>query len=164
MGGKGGHKKQVTKKTLLASAASAAAAAKSSSPKVRPRPSPTGSGHSEYSESETEAPARAMELGAPTTAAIWRDLSKRGRLAAPTPEGACVIPRPHPAWLLRGPDAWLLLAVRYGVAAAAGGTGRRAAQAYAFIEFKHGEVGEVVAKAMNGYLMYSKVLAKVLAP
>ena len=114
MGGKGGHKKQVTKKTLLASAASAAAAAKSSSPKVRPRPSPTGSGHSEYSESETEAPARAMELDAPTTAAIQRDLSKRGRLAAPVARALEHVDLSQPSrdtkiedspWRLRRPPA-----------------------------------------------------------
>ena len=36
---------------------------------------------------------------------------------------------------------------------------------YAFIEFEHREVAEVVAKAMNGYLLYSKILeCRVLKP
>ncbi|KAL3900110.1 MAG: hypothetical protein SGPRY_012521 [Prymnesium sp.] len=36
---------------------------------------------------------------------------------------------------------------------------------YAFIEFKHKEVAEIVAKAMDGYLMFSKLLvAKVIPP
>jgi len=36
---------------------------------------------------------------------------------------------------------------------------------FAFVEFKHAEVSEVAAKAMNGYLLFSKVLvAKVVPP
>ncbi|KAL1500209.1 hypothetical protein AB1Y20_012878 [Prymnesium parvum] len=35
---------------------------------------------------------------------------------------------------------------------------------YAFIEFKHKEVAEVVAKAMNGYLMFKKVLVAKVVP
>ena len=33
---------------------------------------------------------------------------------------------------------------------------------FAFIEFEHREVAEVVAQAMNGYLLYSKVLLGAL--
>jgi RNA recognition motif-containing protein len=33
---------------------------------------------------------------------------------------------------------------------------------FAFIEFEHREVAEVVAQAMNGYLLYSKVLLGTL--
>ena len=35
---------------------------------------------------------------------------------------------------------------------------------YAFVEFKHAEVAQVVAKSMNGYLLYTKILECHVVP
>lgn len=85
---------------------------------------------------------------------------------APTPEGACVvylghIPHGFYEEQMRGFFSQFGTVTRLRLARNKK-TGR--SKHFAFIEFKRAEVGEVVAKAMNGYLMFSKVLvAKVMA-
>lgn len=109
-----------------------------------------------------------MELDAETKAAIKREVSARVEGSTrPTPSGAAVvylghIPHGFYEEQMKGFFSQFGTVSRLRIARNKR-TGR--SKHYAFVEFKHREVGEVVAKAMNGYLLFSKVLvAKVMSP
>ena len=110
---------------------------------------------------------RAMEVDAATTSAMKRDIAARAGGPRQTPAGAAVlylghIPHGFYEEQMKGFFSQFGLVTRLRLARNKK-TGR--SKHYAFIEFKHAEVAEVVAKAMNGYLLFSKILvAKVIAP
>ena len=165
------------KKASSASASvSPASAKKSRSPSLSAfEPLGGGDEASDYSEGEEEEEAASstsapMALDATTTASLKRTLKQQAAKrpsTQPTPKGAGVlyvghIPHGFYEEQMRGvfsqfgPVSRLRLARNKK-------TGR--SKHYAFVEFKQREVAEVVAKAMNGYLLFSKILvAKVVPP
>ena len=181
-GGKGGLKKKVTASKVARKGSGAATSEKagkrkpsapgssSASPAAAPN---AGAGRlaafepvTDYSDDEGEQHApQPMELDEATTATMKLEL-KRAQ-TRPTPADAAVvylghIPHGFYEEQMRGFFSQFGTVSRLRLARNKR-TGR--SKHYAFIEFKHAEVGEVVAKAMNGYLLYSKVLvAKVLKP
>jgi len=169
MGGKGGLKKQ----PLAAKKARRASAGSDASPAAEPRRSKrvvAGAAESSAAaaaDDEVDAPPRPMELDPATTAEIKSEVAKKVNGVRPTPEGAGVlylghIPHGFYEEQMRGFFSQFGTVSRLRLARNKK-TGR--SKHYAFIEFRHAEVGEVVAKAMNGYLLFSKVLvAKLMAP
>ena len=182
MGGQGGRKKQtskaLTKKvapkvatiTKASTATASKGAAKPSAAGAKrtkgPNVVPVGDAESEYSADEESPATRAMVVDATTKATITSQLKKAGRVR-PTPADAGVlylghIPHGFYEQEMKGFFSQFGTVSRLRLARNKK-TGR--SKHYAFIEFKVAEVAEVVAKSMNGYLMFSKVLvAKVLKP
>ena len=158
-GGQGGLKKQSGKKKL---------AQQQHHPRPQAAKHPESSTDADHSSSfSRDPPPRPMELDAATTSAIKHEISERPRGTRPTPAGSCVvylghIPHGFYEEQMKGFFSQFGTVTRLRLARNKR-TGR--SKHYAFIEFKHGEVGEVVAKSMNGYLLFSKVLvAKVMRP
>jgi len=173
MGGKGGYKKQVTKAEIKknlprgpkvpgprhtkakAARAKAEAAAAAAQPNFA----------AAAAVDDGEEGVRPMTMDASTSAGIKAEL-RRGKVA-PTPPGAAVmylghIPHGFYEEQMRGFFSQFGTVSRLRLARNKK-TGK--SKHFAFIEFKHAEVAKVVAKSMNGYLMYSKVLqAQVMAP
>jgi nucleolar protein 15 len=166
------------KKASSASAsASPASAKKSRSPSLSAFEPLKGGGDeaSDYSEGEEEEEAASstsapMALDATTTASLKRTLKQQAAKrpsTQPTPKGAGVlyvghIPHGFYEEQMRGFFSQFGTVSRLRLARNKK-TGR--SKHYAFVEFKQREVAEVVAKAMNGYLLFSKILvAKVVPP
>jgi nucleolar protein 15 len=184
-GGKGGLKKQKApkvgskKRPALVAAeepaeepqAKRAASAPSTGDSL-PAFEPLGATHTDYSEGEGEGeePAPMQLLDESTTQAVKREVRKTQRPSGgvrPTPPGAGVlylghVPHGFYEEQMRGFFSQFGAVTRLRLARNKK-TGR--SKHYAFVEFKHRDVCEIVAKAMNGYLIYSKVLvAKVMEP
>lgn len=161
-GGKGGRKKQVGRQ-FSAKRLNAAAASTSSAERSAKRIAAAVAAEVKTSSEEP----RAMEVDAATTSAMKRDIAARAGGPRQTPAGAAVlylghIPHGFYEEQMKGFFSQFGLVTRLRLARNKK-TGR--SKHYAFIEFKHAEVAEVVAKAMNGYLLFSKILvAKVIAP
>lgn len=161
-GGKGGRKKQVGRQ-FSAKRLNAAAASTSSAERSAKRIAAAVAAEVKTSSEEP----RAMEVDAATTSAMKRDIAARDGGPRQTPAGAAVlylghIPHGFYEEQMKGFFSQFGIVTRLRLARNKK-TGR--SKHYAFIEFKHAEVAEVVAKAMNGYLLFSKILvAKVIAP
>jgi len=161
-GGKGGRKKQVGRQ-FSAKRLNAAAASTSSAERSAKRIAAAVAAEVKTSSEEP----RAMEVDAATTSAMKRDIASRAGGPRQTPAGAAVlylghIPHGFYEEQMKGFFSQFGIVTRLRLARNKK-TGR--SKHYAFIEFKHAEVAEVVAKAMNGYLLFSKILvAKVIAP
>ena len=108
-----------------------------------------------------------MVLDDKTTAALKKEIKQKVKGTKPTPAGASVlylghIPHGFYEEEMRGFFAQFGTVSRVRLARNKK-TGK--SKHYAFIEFKQAEVGEIVAKAMDGYLLFSKVLvAKIVPP
>ena len=108
-----------------------------------------------------------MVLDAATTAAMKRELKNAKRAGVkPTPKGAGVlylghIPHGFYEEQMRGFFTQFGTVSRLRLARNKK-TGR--SKHYAFVEFKHAEVAQVVAKSMNGYLLYTKILECHVVP
>ena len=161
------NKKKGASSSKAASATASSEPAAALSAAFEPLSAPGGA--TDYSDAEMEDPApKAMLLDPAATAALQREVraAKRGGVK-PTPEGAAVlylghIPHGFYEEQMRGFFAQFGTVSRLRLARNKK-TGR--SKHYAFIEFKDAEVGGIVAKAMDGYLLYSKILvAKVLPP
>uniref|UniRef100_A0A7S3BEE2 RRM domain-containing protein n=1 Tax=Haptolina ericina TaxID=156174 RepID=A0A7S3BEE2_9EUKA len=165
MGGAGGKKKQTKRPTKVV-----AVRASSKEPAVATAPAPvsakrsrsediipvTSRAETDYSDNEEASAAAAMALDERTTASMKRQL----RSLKPTPEDAGVlylghIPHGFYEDQMRGFFSQFGTVSRLRLARNKK-TGR--SKHYAYIEFRHREVAQIVAKSMNGYLMFSKVL------
>ncbi len=114
-----------------------------------------------------DAAPRPMSIDAGTSSAIKREIAQRRSKVTPTPDDAGVVYLGHIPHGFYEEEMRAFFAQFGAVTRLRLARNKRSGKSkhYAFIEFKHREVGEVVAKAMNNYLMFSKVLvAKLMAP
>ena len=122
---------------------------------------------SDYSDDDAEATSlRPMAVDAGTAAAAKAELAEARSKTTPTPKGAGVvylghIPHGFYEEQMKGFFSQFGTVSRVHLARNKK-TGR--SKHYAFIEFKHREVADVVAKSMNGYLMFSRILKAEVVP
>ena len=156
-----------SKKKATATDASSSSPAQALSAKFEPL---SAGGATDYSDADAEDPTpTAMQLlDSSTAAAVKREVRQAKRQGPkPTPAGAAVvylghIPHGFYEEQMKGFFSQFGTVSRLRLARNKK-TGR--SKHYAFIEFKDADVGGIVARAMDGYLLFSKLLvAKVLPP
>lgn len=171
MGGQGGKKRKQKSAIVVAEQQTACttrkALAKESASLAEPPP-PAGHDGGDESEGDVENPSsRTMALDGRTDAQIKRSLRSVSNVrTAKTPAGGAVlylghIPHGFYEEQMRGFFSQFGTVTRLRLARNRK-TGR--SKHYAFIEFAHAEVARIVAKAMHGYLMFSKILVCKVVP
>jgi len=176
-GGKKKQTKQVAKPVVAARPASKSPAAKqapagatAAAGAKRPRSANVirvSDPQTDYSDNEEQASQVAMAVDDTLATSMKKELARGKRGLKPTPADAGVIYLGHiPHGFYE--DQMKGFFSQFGTVSRlrlARNTKTGRSKHYAFIEFKHREVAEVVAKSMNGYLMFSKILAcKLLTP